>query len=208
MKKLIIGAALLAALGACSSLPEGDYGMPHLVKTSGGSRPSWIDGLQDWGDKHKGEHWFIGTSTRSDDETLAREDAKVSAMAQIADGIRDTVHSYFNAARTLDQTHQGDYSIETERAIESGTLSVSRAVVTGAKVDRYWWREYWIQPMEGAPREYYRDEYALVWMSKADYDKTLYDTLNGVQKEVNDPKAQHVLDFMKKHYLNDLNGHG
>lgn len=205
-KMAIFGAALLAVLSACATA-ESEYGMPHVVKTSGGSRPEWIDRPQAWSDAHRDRVYFIGVSSRSDDETLARQDAKVNALGQIADGIRDTVHNYFNAARTLDQTHAGDYTTETERAIESGTLAVSRAIVTGAKVDRYWWKEYWVQEVPGAPREYFRDEYALVWMSKSDYDKTLYQTLNGVQKEVQDPKAQHVLEFMKKHYLGDLNGH-
>ena len=208
MKKLVkitLGMAIVGALGACSTL-QGDYSTEkHYITNS--KKPVWVDNPARWSKQNPGQRWFEGTATGIDDESLARQDAKISAYAQISDQIRDTVHSYFNSARTLDSAHAGDYSVETEKAIESGTLSVSRAVISGAKVDRYWRRLYWQRWAPGAPREYSRDEYCLVSMSQAAYQKTLYNTLSTVRKEVQDPKARHVLDFMKKHYLSDLNGH-
>lgn len=208
MKKLVkitLGMALISALGACSTL-QGDYSTEkHYITSS--KKPIWVDNPAKWSNQHPGQRWFEGTATGIDDESLARQDARISAYAQISDQIRDTVHSYFNSARTLDSAHAGDYSVETEKAIESGTLSVSRAVISGAKVDRYWRRLYWQRWAPGAPKQYSRDEYCLVSMSDRAYEKTLYDTLNTVRKEVQDPRARHVLDFMKKHYLSDLNGH-
>ncbi len=208
MKKIgqiAIGMALISALGACSTLQDEISTEKHYVTDS--KKPVWVDNPARWSKENPGQRWFQGTATGVDDESLAPQDAKISAFAQISDRIRDTVHSYFNSARTLDSAHAGDYSVETEKAIESGTLSVSRAVISGAKVDRYWRRLYWQRWAPGAPREYSRDEYCLVSMSQAAYQKTLYNTLSTVRKEVQDPKARHVLDFMKKHYLSDLNGH-
>jgi len=203
--QIAIGVALISALGACSTLQDEISTEKHYITDS--KKPVWVDNPARWSRKNPGKRWFEGTATGIDDESLARQDAKISAYAQISDQIRDTVHNYFNSARTLDSAHAGDYSVETEKAIESGTLSVSRAVISGAKVDRYWRRLYWQRWAPGAPREYSRDEYCLVSMSQAAYQKTLYDTLNVVRKEVQDPKARHVLDFMRRHYLNDLNGH-
>ena len=203
--QIAIGVALISALGACSTLQDEISTEKHYITDS--KKPVWVDNPARWSKENPGKRWFQGTATGIDDESLARQDAKINAFAQISDQIRDTVHSYFNSARTLDSAHAGDYSIETEKAIESGTLSVSRAVISGAKVDRYWRRLYWQRWAPGAPREYSRDEYCLVSMSDRAYEKTLYDTLNVVRKEVQDPKARHVLDFMKKHYLSDLNGH-
>lgn len=203
-KKSVVALGIaIVGLTACSTLSIGDYGKKHFLTNA--QKPIWVNHPQRWADSHKGRVWFIGTSTGDDDETIARVDSKAEAMAQIADKIRDTVHHYFNSARTLDQSNANDYSIETERAIEDGVLSVSRAVVTGASVDRFFARQYWIQTYPGAPRAYYRDEYCLLSMSIGDYNKTVYDTLNGVKQEVKDQRAQHVLDFMKKHYLSDLN---
>lgn len=199
---ILIGIAAISFAG-CSTLSVGDYGKKHFLTNA--QKPVWVNHPARWSEAHKGQVWFIGTSTGDDDETIARIDAKAQAMSQIADKIRDTVHHYFNSARTLDQSNAGDYSIQTERAIEDGVLSVSRAVVTGASVNRFFARQYWIQSYPGAPRAYYRDEYCLLSMSLSDYQKTVFDTLNGVQKEVQDERAKHVLDFMKKHYLNDLN---
>jgi hypothetical protein len=203
--QIVAGMALVSALGACSTLQDEISTEKHYTTDS--KKPLWVDNPADWSKKNPGYRWFQGTATGVDDESLARQDAKISAFAQISDQIRDTVHNYFNSARTLDSAHAGDYSVETEKAIESGTLSVSRAVISGAKVDRFWRRLYWQRWAPGAPREYSRDEYCLVSMSDRAYEKTLYDTLNTVRKEVQDPKAQHVLDFMRRHYLNDLNGH-
>lgn len=202
-KSVIILGLAIASLTACSTLSIGDFGKKHFLTKS--EKPAWVNHPQRWASAHKGEVWFIGTSTGDDDETIARIDAKAQAMAQIADRIRDTVHHFFNSARTLDQSNESDYSIETERAIEDGVLSVSRAVITGASVNRYFARQYWVRTYPGAPRAYYRDEYCLLSMSIGDYQKTVFDTLNGVKQEVKDERAQHVLDFMKKHYLRDLN---
>jgi len=205
MKRLLYCIALAATLAGCATVAE-DYGIPHTIKTSGGSRPAWIDNPHEHRSSHKNRLYFVGVSSGTDDYALARADAKANALAQVADQIRNAVHSYFNAARTLDSTHAGDYSTETERAIESGTLSVSQAIVTGDRVDRYWWNEYWIRPFPGGEKSFRRDVYVLVFLNRNDYEKTLENTLEALQKQTRDSRARHVLEFMKEHYMNDARG--
>ncbi|MHB8370467.1 MAG: hypothetical protein ACYDBP_12415 [Leptospirales bacterium] len=205
MKKFAFCIALAATLAGCATVGE-DYGIPHTIKTSGGARPAWIDNPHEHRSDHKNRLYFVGVSSGTDDYALARADAKANALAQVADQIRNTVHSYFNSARTLDSTHPGDYSTETERAIESGTLSVSQAVVTGDRVDRYWWKEYWIRPFPGGEKSFRRDVYVLVSLKRNDYVTTVENTLEGLRKQIRDSRARQVLKFMKEHYLNDTRG--
>lgn len=198
MKKILtvlLCSGLLVA-GACSSLPSNDPGR-HIVASSGASRPDWIDTPPV---QSKDKRYFVGTSSNVDDETLAREDAKINAMGQIADQVRSTVHQYMNSARTQDSANAEDYTANVEHAIEMGTLSVAKAIVTGVHVKKYYWMEY----VEGGMPAIHRDEYALVWLTQSDFQRTLAQTLAGLSQEIHDEKAQHVLKFMKDHYLNDL----
>ena len=206
MRKILAVPLTLAAalsLGACAGIPDHNP-IRMTIAASQSHRPAWVD---DPPKPHDGHHYFVGSSSGVDDESLARDEARASALANVGDGIRDQVHHYLDSARTMDSAHAGDYTRDVETAIEDGTLSVSRAVVSGASVDRYYWVLYTdkdpTSPTGHGP--VMRDEYALLSLSDADYLRTLKETIDGVQKQVDDPKARHVLNFMKKHFLNDLN---
>ena len=203
MSKKLLLVPILVILGACASLP-GHNPAREIIAASASHRPSWIDSPPK---PHDGKHYFVGSSSGVDDESLARQESRAAAMANIADGIRDTVHHYLDTARTADTAHSGDYSPDVEHSIEAGTLAVSRAIVSGAQVDRYFWQEY-VDADPSRPSGHgpvMRDEYALVSLSNADFQRTLAQTIDGVEQQVKDPRARHVLKFMKKHFLNDLN---
>lgn len=196
-KKLItvsIATSVVLVLGACSSVPSQNPGK-KIVDASQGHRPDWIDTPIE---SKNGKHWFVGTSTNASDETLARDEAKAYAEAEVAESIRSDIHKYLNSARSDDSANADDYNHDTEHAIEDGVLTQSRAVMTGFHVKKYYWVEYTLN----VKPHLFRDEYVLAWMTNADYNETINLTFEKERKVIHDEKARHILDFMKKHYLN------
>ncbi len=208
-KKLSLGVMLLVsgslvALASCSSVqaPPNQYGIEHEVAHSKGSRPEWIDNMGSYQKSHPDRVYFMGEADREFDMEGGRSDAVANAQKGIATGIKNTVHNLYIQARTVDATQSaGSYDADTQKAIEDGTLQVANGIITGAQPDRFWWRRYWVQNSPGAPVEYFNDVYVLESMSKADYAQTVYQTLNGVKKVVEAPKAHRVIKTMKNLWL-------
>ena len=202
IKLMAVGFAAVF-LSACSSVvaPPTTFGIRHFVASSGGDRPVWIDNTQEFQAKHQDRMYFVGIATKERDYTLARSNAYADALKNMARGIKATVHDLYTSASTEDKSSASDYSQDTERAIEDGTLQTALGVITGAEVDQYYWRKYWVQPDAGAPVIYYRNVYALVSLSKADYEKTVYQTLSAKEKRVQDPRARQVIREMKNRWL-------
>lgn len=191
MKKAVIIPSLLIFLGACSTshvVTRDDGTVVGEVKETG---PAWAVNPGKWESEHKGERAFVGISTVQDAE-IARVDAKFNALASLSDRIRTDVHHLFVSGVTSDGAG-GDEA--TQKAIENGILAVSQAVVSGAHVDRY--RVFYTKTTAGVSFT----TYALVILSDQAYAKAVADSIEGLKKEVRDPKAAAVVEEMKKRFL-------
>ncbi len=196
-----LGALSLGGLAACSSSnmpPPEPYGIQHVVEKANGSRPMWIDDPGQYQKSHSEKRFFVGLVNGDPDMESGRTDAEASAAAELAKAIENTVHDLYVKGRTTDQS--GGNS-DLERAIQSGTLQEARAVATGLSPQRFWWEKYWVQSSPGAPVRYYYNVWVLSSMSKAHFDQTIYQTLNGLQHTVSAPHAKKVVKEMKKLYL-------
>lgn len=190
--------------GGCTSVetPPTPYGIEHVVEHSKGSKPSWVDNIDAYRKAHDGRVYFVGMAIRAQDMRGGRTDAAANAMSQIANSVEVTVHNLYVGARAADAGGNADaYTADMQRAIEAGTLQEAKGVITGAAPDLYWWEKYWVQTAPGEPVQYYFNIYALVSLSKPDYEKTVFQTLNGVQASVDVPRADAVIKTMKDLWL-------
>ena len=191
MKKAVIIPSLLIFLGACSTshvVTRDDGTVVGEVKETG---PAWAGNPGKWESEHKGELAFVGISTVQDAE-IARTDAKFNALASLSDRIRTDVHHLFVSGITSDGAGSDEAA---QKAIENGIIAVSQAVVSGAHVDRY--RVFYTKTPAGVSFT----TYALVILSDGEYQKAVADSLEGLKKEVRDPRAAAVVEEMKKRFL-------
>ena len=191
MKKIALASTLMLLLGACSTshvVTSDDGTVVGEVKETG---PAWAVNPGRWEAKHKGERAFVGISTVQDAE-IARTDAKFNALASLSDRVRTDIHHLFVSGVTSDGAGSDE---EAQKAIENGILAVSQAVVSGAHVDRY--RLFYTKTPAGVSFT----TYALVILSDQAYQKAVADSLDGLKKEVKDPKAAAVVEEMKKRFL-------
>ena len=191
MKKMVVFSSLLIFLGACSTshvVTRDDGTVIGEVKETG---PTWAVNPGKWEARHKGERAFVGISTVKDWE-IARTDAKFNALASLSDRVRTDIHHLFVSGVTSDGAGSDE---EAQKAIENGILAVSQAVVSGAHVDRY--RVFYTKTPAGVSFT----TYALVILSDQAYEKAVADSLDGLRKEVRDPKAAAVVEEMKKRFL-------
>ncbi len=201
----VLGVLLLAGIpGGCSSLqsPPNTYGMEHVVEHSSGDRPVWIDHIGEYGESNPARRYFVGVANRSLSLEGGRTDSYANALANIARGVKNTVHTLYVQARTSDSAGTGGvYSGSLERAIESGTLQEAKGVITGAESEQFWWEKSWVQMAPGAPIQYSFTVYVLVSLSKEHYDQTVDQTLAGLHHRVFVPSADHVIETMKNLWL-------
>lgn len=197
IKTLSSAFLVLVFLGACSTVqaPPTTYGMKHEYKHSPGSEPSWVDDPREYQLKHPERRYFAGTTDNEPDMTMARHDAYADAMRNLANGIRDTIHNLYKNAETEDGVI-GGHRPEVERAIDDGTVQIAMAVATGATVEKYWWREYWVQPEPNSGIQYFYSVDTLVSMSQANYSRTIDQTLHGLDRVVHDESARRVIKEM------------
>lgn len=198
MKKVAIFASILLFLGACSTshvVTRDDGTVVGEVKETG---PAWAVNPGKWEAQHKGERAFVGISTVQDAE-IARTDAKFNALASLSDRVRTDIHHLFVSGVTSDGAGTDE---EAQKAIENGILAVSQAVVSGAHVDRY--RVFFTKTPAGVSFT----TYALVILSDGEYQKAVADSLEGLKKEVRDPRAAALVDEMKRRFLNSEVKHG
>lgn len=191
MKKMAIASSLLLFLGACSTshvVTSYDGTVVGEVKETG---PAWAVNPGRWESQHKGQLAFVGMSTVQDGE-IARVDAKFNALASLSDRVRTDIHHLFVSGVTSDGAGTDE---EAQKAIENGIIAVSQAVVSGAHVDRY--RVFYTKTPAGVSFT----TYAMVILSDQAYAKAVADSLEGLKKEVKDPKAAAVVEEMKKRFL-------
>ena len=197
MKKIAIVSTLML-LGACSTshvVTNDDGTVVGEVKATG---PTWAVNTGKWEARHKGERAFVGISTVQDAE-ISRVDAKFNALASLSDRVRTDIHHLFVSGVTSDGAGSDE---EAQKAIENGILAVSQAVVSGAHVDRY--RVFFTKTPAGVTFT----TYALVILSDGEYQKAVADSLEGLKKEVKDPRAAAVVEEMKRRFLNNEVNHG
>ncbi len=198
MKKMAIASSILLFLGACSTshvVTSDDGTVVGQVKEVG---PSWAVNPGKWEKGHKGQLAFVGMSTVQDGE-IARTDAKFNALSSLSDRVRTDIHHLFVSGVTSDGAGSDE---EAQKAIENGIIAVSQAVVSGAHVDRY--RVFYTKTPAGVTFT----TYALVILSDKAYAKAVADSLDGLKKEVRDPKAAAVVEEMKKRFLKGEVKHG
>lgn len=202
-KKMLAVSAVavsLFSLSACSStLENAQLGTPVKIGSSDGHRPVWAENLKEYQKEHSDRVYFVGLSGNVADYSLAREEAYADALQNLANGIKDTVHNLYTAAKTQDGD-QTDYNYDVEKAVEDGTLQTAKGIITGASVDKYFWNKYVKKNGDGRIDEYL-SVYALVSLSKEDYRKTVELTLTDEQKVTKDVRARGVIKEMKKLYL-------
>ena len=195
----------LIGVGACSTAlipPPNDYGQKHLIKTStGGGRPSWVDNLSTWQKQHSNRVYAVGLAENETDYALGRDNAYADALKHLAQKVKNTTHALYTAAATEDRGTGTKYTPDVQRAVEDGTLQTALGIITGAGVDTYYWRKYWVQEAPGSPILYVRDISALVSLSKENFQKTVYQTLNRQAAAAKDPRARQVLQDMKNRWL-------
>lgn len=199
---LVCAGAILGGCEPAETPPPTEYGVEHVSSHSAGSRPSWIDDIEGYRKVHKDRVYFVGMAMRAEDPKGGRTDAVANAMAQIANAVKSTVHDLYVGARSGNPP--GDrrlYTTGMERAIEAGTLRTARGVITGAGPDRYWWEKTWTRGEPGEAVRYSYNVYVRVSMTKEDYDRTVFRTLNGVGAEVDVPGAKTVIETMKDLWL-------
>ena len=198
MKKIALASTLMLLLGACSTshvVTRDDGTVVGEVKETG---PAWAVNPGRWESQHKGERAFVGISTVQDAE-IARVDAKFNALASLSDRVRTDIHHLFVSGVTSDGAGSDE---EAQKAIENGIIAVSQAVVSGAHVDRY--RVFYTKTPAGVSFT----TYALVILSDGEYQKAVADSLEGLKKEVRDPKAAAVVEEMKRRFLKSEVSHG
>ena len=195
--------SLIASLAACSTVipPPTNFGVRHLVSTSEASRPKWIDDFRKFQEDHKDRVYSVGVATKERDYGFARSIASADALKNLARTIKSTVHDLYVEAKTEDKGAASAYTSDMERSIQDGTLQTAKGIISGAEVDKYYWTKYWVQESPGGPVIYYRNVYALVSLSKADFQQAIYMTLNDREKRVQNPAARHVIHEMKERWL-------
>ena len=199
---LVIGIGILS-LSACSSVvsPPTLYGERHQVSTSDSNRPEWIDNFRKFQKAHADRVYSVGVATKERDYGFARSIASADALKNLARTIKSTVHDLYVEAKTEDKGAASAYTSDMERSIQDGTLQTAKGIISGAEVDKYYWTKYWVQESPGGPVIYYRNVYALVSLSKADFQQAIYMTLNDQEKRVQNPAARHVIHEMKERWL-------
>lgn len=194
MKKVgLVFAGLFLFLGACATNHTVTDDSGRVVGEVQQIGPSWAANPGKWEKDHKNEKAFVGVSTVRD-LAIARTDAKFGALASLADRVRTDVHHLFVTGITTDSVGQGEAG--AERSIENGILGVSQAVVSGAHVDKY--RIFYTKRANGDVKY---TTYALITMSNQSYEKAVADTIDGLKKEIKDPRARDLVEEMKKRFL-------
>jgi hypothetical protein len=200
---LVLGTGIL--FSACSGMPgsPSHYGSENAVSQSRGPRPEWIDNLEVFRKSHRNKLWFSGATFKKADREDGRQEAYLDAIRSIAKGIRETVHSFYIRAKTVDDmTSKGLYTSKSEHEIDKASFSHALRTITGANADSYWWRKFWIQQSPESPVQYYYDVYSLVSISSEAYNQDVDRTLEGLADELQDRGTRKIAQYMKNHYMN------
>ena len=196
-----IGFACILGLGACSSLPSAPtdvYGQRHYFKDNEekwAMTPDEITKLDKNGRKH-----FFGEYDNCTENDICKRASYFMALQYIAESVHDKIHSLAEAAATVSSDNT---SSDVEKIVESGTQQIAFASIHGVKIDKFFDREYWVQDGPGEPKMYKKDFFAIVSVSKRNFDEAVYETLKKEEKEVKDPHAKALIDKMDDLWLKD-----
>lgn len=214
-KMLTLGAAvtLSLSLGACSSIFEDVQQLVTPAKissTSSGKQPMWVENLKKYQKDNPDKVFFVGmyteyfldTSGQVSDYSTAREKAYADAMGNFVNGIKDTVHNLYTAAKTQD-INKEKYNSNVEKIVEDGVSQKAKEIIAKADVGinkHVWWNQYVKTKGSRNIHEKY-SIYTLVSMPKEKYRKLVELTLSDEQKDIKDVQAKTVIKEMKSLYL-------
>lgn len=193
-----IGFLCLAMTACGTTKPMSNLGVKQFYAQSDEKRPVWIDHEKKWAKEHPKNMYFVGVSSNNANYEIGRIDAKMQAFGSIATRIKSTVHALYVGAITTDSADRKGTDVALEQSIERGLTAVAYGVITGAKVDDYFWKKYQVQTEPGGPVYSGRDVYAIVEMSPADYKRTVFETLSKTKEKVKDPRAKALVQKMEK----------
>jgi len=209
---LLSFAAMIGMLSfsACSSTvqPPTPYGMEHVTEVSSQNRPSWVDNPGEFKRKNKDRKYFVGVSSGVDDYEMLRVEARTAAYNDLGEQILTTVNTLEGQSMTGDSTGRYGKDGDIEKAVRLATIAQAKtARISGAAIDKYYWKKFWIQDSPGAPIQYYRKVYALGSISRENWHKTMEQTLHGVNRTVRNPVAKRLVKKMiNKYALKDNKG--
>lgn len=190
-------------LPACSSniQPPTPYGVEHVSEVSSQNRPSWVDNPGEFKKQHKDRKYFVGISSGVDDYEMLRIEARTSAYNDLGEQILTTVNSLEAQVMTEDSTGRYGKNGDIQKAIRQATISQAKtAEISGAAIDTYYWKKFWIQDSPGAPIQYYRKVYALGSISNKNWEKTMSQSLEGIHRVVRNPTAKALVNTMINKY--------
>ena len=132
---------------------------------------------------------------------MLRVEARTAAYNDLGEQILTTVNTLEAQSMTEDSTGRYGKNGDIEKAVRNATIDQSKtAHISGAAIDKYYWKKFWIQDSPGAPIQYYRKVYALGSISRDNWHKTMVQTLQGIHQRVKDPTAKGMLDRMISRY--------
>ena len=196
--KLFVAMTALAVFGfsACSSVPKSESPSGHRYFSQG---EDFIPFKQKTGVvQPDGRIYFVGEYTGCVAPDLCKKAAVASATDSAAFNIYAKIRSLLELATTEDA--DGGVS-DVQREIQSGTLQVAKAEIHGISTEKFYHRLY--RTRDGQVN---RDEFALISLSKHDYDQAISFTLAKLQKTVvENPDAKRLVEKMEKMWLKSQN---
>ncbi len=193
--KMIFAVAVVAGLViGCASAPPAPTAGQRTVIQESGKMPDWVTHVpQDTSTML----YFRGFRTRALAYEDGLTDARMDAMRQVAERVQTVVHTSYEKARVEYGIAKDDQ--DAGRDLEDGIIAQAKAAVTGAKEKDAWWQEF----TESSPERisYFYDVSILMELSKADFERSLDNTLQSAEQKsiaAKNKKASDVLARMRQ----------
>jgi hypothetical protein len=193
--KMLLMTGLVAGLAiGCASAPAVPTAGQRTVIKESGNMPDWVTHVPA---EKNSMLYFRGYRTRALAYEDGLTDARMDAMRNVAERVQTVVHTSYEKARVEYGIPKDDQ--DAGRDLEDGIIAQAKAAVTGAKEKDAWWQEY---TETGDQRvSYFYDVSVLMELSKADFERSLANTLEGAEQKAKDAKnkkAADVLDRMRQ----------
>jgi hypothetical protein len=187
---LMIGIVAGFAIG-CASAPTAPTAGQRTVIKESGKTPDWVTHVPA---EENGMLYFRGYRTRALAYEDGLTDARMDAMRNIAERVQTVVHTSYEKARVEYGIPKDDQ--DAGRDLEDGIIAQAKAAVTGAKEKDAWWQEY----TETSPGRvsYFYDVAILMELSKADFERSLANTLEGAEQKAKDAKNQKAAEVLER----------
>ena len=190
---LMIGIVAGFAIGCASAPATPTTGQRTVIKQSG-NMPDWVTTPPK---EKNGNLYFMGYRTRAIAYEDGITDARMDAMRKVAEMVQTVVHTSYEKARIEYGIPKDDQ--DAGRDLEDGIIAQAKASVTGANQIAGWWEEY--TEKDAGRISYFYDVAVLMELSKADFERSLANTLEGAEQKARDAKnkkAAEVLERMRQ----------